>query len=586
MNIKENRLYNFYRKCEEQGYRNMQDSTEALKAKVIATDLGIKYKDIAVTYTEAKEIYATEQERLKNEEFFQQSTGTLLFKLHGDEIVSVYLSENDTFYYIKNDDNFKYKGVPSFNLKSGTTISYTYHPPKATYTGVTVGGVHTGGVDYTDAYLTGKSNTTGKGYIDVVAEDLSFTIKSITLSDQIIDKFRRDKWVKETLKSGNTIYCYDPSKTQDKIAALEAAVRQGGYHEKIGSICNAHDIDRISMRECKEILSFLDKILKSNFPPSDEELYLKAISLGNTETSKELYESIRIFDKINDYKDSKQRIEKIEAKLEPIVQHEKEQAVLEKEAKDIKVKRNLKIIGIISTIIIIIGIVVGTTIVSNNKKVANEALYKTAISYMEEQQYEDAMKSFNRLNGYNDSSIRIDECYNLWIEQGKKLIEQQKYKDAVDFLQSIVIFLNQNSFNTINKDTADQALEEAKQARNKYYASVAISENDIDYLIDNRYALGFKKLSGEEIKEMIVGEWDILEYYIYDRYKYNSDGTVYKYNDSNELNPHGKYTIEDDDIKIKYTYSHTYAVFDIGDGYYLLHEYSSKYRHGFLFHKK
>ena len=153
-------------------------------------------------------------------------------------------------------------------------------------------------------------------------------------------------------------------------------------------------------------------------------------------------------------------------------------------------------------------------------------------------------------------------------------------------MQSIVIFLNQNSFNTINKDTADQALEEAKQARNKYYASVAISENDIDYLIDNRYALGFKKLSGEEIKEMIVGEWDILEYYIYDRYKYNSDGTVYKYNDSNELNPHGKYTIEDDDIKIKYTYSHTYAVFDIGDGYYLLHEYSSKYRHGFLFHKK
>lgn len=586
MNNKESQLYRFYCKCEEQGYRNMQDSTEALKAKVIATDLGIKYKDIAVTYAEAKEIYAIEQERLKKEELFQQSTGTMLFNLHGDEVISVYLSENDTFYYIKNDDNFKYKGVPSFNLKSGTTISYTYHPPKATYTGVTVGGVHTGGVDYTDAYLTGKSNSTGKGYIDVVAESLGFTLKSITFSSQIIDKFKRDKWVKETLKSGNTIYCYDPSKTQDKIAALEAAVRQGGYHEKIGSICNAHDIDRISMWECKEILSFLDKILKGHFPPSDEELYAKAISLESAETSKELYESINIFERIHDYKDSAERIEKIKIKLEPLIQQEKEQAVLEKEARDAKVKRNLKIISIISAIVIIISIVLGTTIAINNKKAANEALYQTAISYMEEQAYEDAMKSFNQLNGYNDSNDRIVECYNIWFKNGKNLLEERKYEEAFECLQSLDNVLFQNKFPIITNDMSsavDDILKEAKDKKNIY---IAIKYRDVEYLMTYVDYFGFKKLSGTEIQKMIVGKWNFVystgtTKEIYEK-EYQSDGTLVSHLKYTEKPYSEKYVIVGDCLKKGTT---EYAIYDLGDGYYLEFALGS-YKHAHLIWKK
>lgn len=584
MDIKETRLYKFFCQCQEKGYTNMQDDAESLKAKVIATDLGIKYKNIAETYEEAKAVYEAEQKRIEEEKLFQSSTGSLLFTLHGDETISVYLSENNDFYYTKNNNSLKYKGAPSFNLKNSTTISYTYHPPKATYTGVAVGGIHTGGVDYTDAFLTGKSNSTGKGYIEIVAETLSFTLKFITLSTPIIDKFKRDNWVKKTLKS-NIIYCYDPSKTQDKITALEAAVRQSGYHEKIGSICNAHDIDRISMWECKEILSFLDKILKGHFPPSDEELYAKALSLESAETSKELYESINIFESIHDYKDSAERIEKIKIKLEPIVQQEKEKAILEKEARDVKTKRNLKIAGILSAIIIIISIIVGTTIAINNKKAANEALYQTAMSYMEEQAYEDAMKSFDRLDGYNDSNDRIVECYNFWIAQGEKLIGEQKYEDAVDFLQSIVISLNENSFDTINKDTANETLEKAKQARNKYYISVAVEEENVEYLIDNRYALGFKKLSGEEIKKIIVGEWESISDYLPDNIStFKSDGTYIETTESYSFD--GGYKIEKDDIRKGTTYYHTFTMYDMGDGYYLLHEYEDKYKRGEILHKK
>ena len=68
MNEKEKQLYNFYKQCLEKNYNDMQDATESLKAKVIATDLGIKYKDISKTYEEAKAIYEEETkcvERLK-----------------------------------------------------------------------------------------------------------------------------------------------------------------------------------------------------------------------------------------------------------------------------------------------------------------------------------------------------------------------------------------------------------------------------------------------------------------------------------------------------------------------------------------
>ena len=38
MNAKEANLYSFYDQCQSKGYSDMQDETQSLKAKVIATD--------------------------------------------------------------------------------------------------------------------------------------------------------------------------------------------------------------------------------------------------------------------------------------------------------------------------------------------------------------------------------------------------------------------------------------------------------------------------------------------------------------------------------------------------------------------
>ena len=58
----------FYEKCQKMGYTDMKDSTQSLKAKVIATDLGLKYGNIVLFYEDAKkchELVYAENERYK-----------------------------------------------------------------------------------------------------------------------------------------------------------------------------------------------------------------------------------------------------------------------------------------------------------------------------------------------------------------------------------------------------------------------------------------------------------------------------------------------------------------------------------------
>ena len=58
-------LYQFYQQCQEKGYTDMKDATQSLKAKVIATDLGLKYTSIEKLYQSAiaaSEVMAREEQ--------------------------------------------------------------------------------------------------------------------------------------------------------------------------------------------------------------------------------------------------------------------------------------------------------------------------------------------------------------------------------------------------------------------------------------------------------------------------------------------------------------------------------------------
>ena len=62
MTAKEEKLYSFYSQCIEKGYTDMSDETQSLKAKVIATDLGLRYGKIASFFEEAKNVFEREEE--------------------------------------------------------------------------------------------------------------------------------------------------------------------------------------------------------------------------------------------------------------------------------------------------------------------------------------------------------------------------------------------------------------------------------------------------------------------------------------------------------------------------------------------
>lgn len=50
------KLLEFYSECQRNGYTDMKDKTQSLKAKVIAADLGLNYSKIGALYDEAKKV--------------------------------------------------------------------------------------------------------------------------------------------------------------------------------------------------------------------------------------------------------------------------------------------------------------------------------------------------------------------------------------------------------------------------------------------------------------------------------------------------------------------------------------------------
>ena len=67
MTTKQQKLYNFYSQCIAKGYTDMTDVTQSLKAKVIASDLGLKYGKIVALYEQSKQVFESKKDRIKVE---------------------------------------------------------------------------------------------------------------------------------------------------------------------------------------------------------------------------------------------------------------------------------------------------------------------------------------------------------------------------------------------------------------------------------------------------------------------------------------------------------------------------------------
>ena len=161
--------------------------------------------------------------------------------------------------------------------------------------------------------------------------------------------------------------------------------------------------------------------------------------LGKNTDIKAVETSIIEFESLDGWRDSREKIllcqkkiEEIKAKLEEerIVQERK--AELARKEEDRRQRRNLNI-AIVVIAVTLAGIiffsVLNTAIIPNVK-------YNNAVELMEAGEYLKAIDTFESLNGYKDSTDKIEEC-NIAILNGKyndaiALMEEGKYIEAYD----------------------------------------------------------------------------------------------------------------------------------------------------------
>jgi hypothetical protein len=171
----------------------------------------------------------------------------------------------------------------------------------------------------------------------------------------------------------------------------------------------------------------------------------------------DLSQAVAQLEKLNGWRDSEEKavqgrakIEEIKAKLEEerIVQERK--AELARKEEDRRQRRNLNIAIVVIAVTLagmIFFSVLNTAIIPNVK-------YNNAMELMEAGEYLKAIDTFESLNGYKDSSNKIEECniailngkYNdaiAWVEEGKYIeaydafIALEGYKDSAELADSI-----------------------------------------------------------------------------------------------------------------------------------------------------
>lgn len=492
MNAKETKLYEFYKQCAENGYHNMQDATACLKAKVIAMDLELKYKDISQLYIQAKEIYEKETLRQDKERELQNTSGKLLLKLAG--------RKTDIFVYQREDGSIfhrfsslptaqKIEGAPTINVHSGGSLLYTYHPSKTVFTGASSGGLAMGGFHNTKAYYTTNTVNSGKGYLEIVSGNTSFTLEFIEPSPFVVKTFQRVAWFKNVLSNSNTILCYDVSQAVSNSSLIQSMPTSLNFNDRMNMASALADETRLSRKECEDIAAFLNDVLSGNYPASDEELYQHALSLETESIPAKLLEAIQIFQSLTDYKDSSERAKRLTPKYEDLLQHEKEQAILQKEADVAKRNKMFKILCVVGPIaaIILIMIVIGINKVSTQNKL--EADYNNAVALFEEGSFEDAKEEFEELGDYEDSAFMVLEC---------------DYQYALEVMNNGIYDSALNHFLELKESTDNKEILEKCNVRITECKKM-IAEKEQQLANENEYKriLGLKETSvAEALKEL------------------------------------------------------------------------------------
>ena len=423
---RQNKMANFYSQCLTKGCTDMTDEQMQLKAKVIATDLGLNYpKNLVSFFEEAKKCYeVVSDERKKEEEnrILQKQEADrkkamkselILTLTNKKTTIKVYLREDGSVYHIL-DGGEILDGAPEISVRDSKVYMATYHPSQAVYTGATVGGITTGGIHYTKPSYSEKTSTTGNGYVTAKAkgQEKPIDIRTATVTKSIAKKYKHHGDFKVFFSDELTCLCYD--EVGDKLYRDSGFLLAGkSALEAMTTASVMKDTSCLDIQKCQIICNILHSIATAHFPPTDEEMYQTAVHLSASSNSTDLENALLLFNEIAYHKDSKDRISDVEKLYEDAVQKEKEEAIIRREA-NLKRRKSFMIKGAVIAIIILAIVAAAPTV----KKII---AYNEAVQMLEDKQFDEAKDKFDDLGRFMDS---------------REMVSEADYRKAMDYFEN------------------------------------------------------------------------------------------------------------------------------------------------------
>ena len=338
--------------------------------------------------------------------------------------------------------------------------------------------------------------------------------------------------------------------------------------------------------EIEEEYVRLDKLRQSDYENACELMD----SAKDARDYKNAADKFRTFE---DYKDCKSRTSECDKKYNRLMdeQRRKEEfAAREEQSRQTK-KRNITIIAIVA------GVIVCVVLFSMINKKSN---YDNAVELYNNGEYEEAISSFEKLNGYKESDSYLEKSV---LGYATELMNNGSYTEAIEFLQDTSIAKEDN---TIINDCKELLYNEACNLMKEenygdaidiftylepYRDSTSLlnecnkeyewnnnirnikSSSDWSYFDENIDS--YKKLNNSEITRIMVGKWDV--YYESNSHvgesEFTSNGEYYTLSNGERIDILGDggddpWGVENDRLWVVSSgYSH--AIYEMRDGYYL-----------------
>lgn len=273
---------------------------------------------------------------------------------------------------------------------------------------------------------------------------------------------------------------------------MKTASKEGDYRVAAGAF---HQIANY-----KDSASLADKCLEKAEECKNNEIYSKAMNLMNRGLESYYTDAISEFQKIRGWKDSDRQISRCSEAIAEIKAKEKaakEEAERKAEEERLAAEKAARRARRFATVICVIAVLLAAGYFGYKKYVVPEQIYKTAVSLMNSESYEEAISAFNALDGYKDSESQINACWTAIYDRdyaaAAALMENGQYEEAISAFKATYGYKDSVAqIEACRTAIKDQQYEEAVSLKNsgKYEEAYTIFASlsgykDVDSVIKN-----------------------------------------------------------------------------------------------------